>query len=98
MDATAESAYITRVYGDKQVYNMVGKDEGKTASYEITTIQSLQWPGFYTIVNTDKQRWSHLYIGEGIKAGQKTIPEKPKDFMKEPNDLTEVKEVTYQAN
>lgn len=76
------------------MFKMVGKDDGKSATYEINVIMSLQWPGFCTIVNTDKQRWSHLYLGLGIKANQVFIPEKPKDFMKEPNDLTEVKEVT----
>ncbi len=71
---------------------MVGNDSGKSATYEIAVIHSLQWPGFLTLVNTEKQRWSHLYIGLGIKANQKFIPEKPQDFLKEPNDLTEVKE------
>lgn len=88
-----ESAYITRLYGDKQQFNLQGKDEGKTSSYEIAVIQSQQWPGFFTIVNLYKQRWSCLYLGLGLKANQKYIPDKPKDFNKEPNDLTEVKEV-----
>lgn len=92
LQAEAESAYLTRVYGDRQLYNMVGADEGKTATYEIALIISLQWPGFYTIVNIEKQRWSHLYLGMGIKANQTFIPQKPKDFLKEANDLTEVKE------
>ena len=82
-----------RNYGDKQIFNGVGKDEGKAMNYEIVVLQSLQWPGFITVVNPDKQRWSHLYLGMGIKANQVFIPEKLRDFMKEPNDTAEVKEV-----
>ena len=72
---------------------MVGKDDGKTCTYEIVVIHSIQWPGFFTIINTEKQRWSHLYLGMLNKAYQTFIPEFPPDFLVEPNDLGgEVKE------
>ena len=93
VESGLESAYITRLYGERQQFNLLGKDEGKTGSYEIAVIQSLLWPGFFTVVNLYKQRWSFLYLGLGLKANQKFIPEKPRDFNKEPNDFTEVKEV-----
>jgi Radial spokehead-like protein len=93
VEAGQEGAYITRNYGERQQFNLQGKDEGKTGSYEIVAIQSQQWPGFFTIVNIYKQRWSCLYLGLGLKANQKFIPDKPRDFNKEPNDLTETKEV-----
>jgi Radial spokehead-like protein len=60
-------------------------------------IQSLLWPGFYTIVNTEKQRWSHLYLGLGLKFRQPYIPDKIQEFLAEPKDLTEIPEVDFQV-
>jgi hypothetical protein len=91
-----ETAYSTRVYGDRQPFNLndrEGNSLNRSTTYEITVIQSLLWPGFFTIVNPEKQRWSHLYLGLGVKYRQPFIPDKIKDFEKEPNDLKEVPEV-----
>lgn len=70
-----------------------GNSTGRTANYEIVVIQSLLWPGFYTIINTERQRWSHLYLGLGVKFRQPFIPIKIKDIMTEPRDKTEIPEV-----
>jgi hypothetical protein len=85
--------YLVRSYGDKQMFTMVDKDEGNSCSYEVFVIQSLQWPGFFTVINPAKQRWSHLYIGLATKANQPFIPKKLADFLGEPNDLKEHPEV-----
>lgn len=93
-----ESAYLSRTFGDRQSFNLndrEGNSLGRSTTYEVTAIQSLLWPGFLTIVNPEKQRWSHLYLGLGVKYRQPFIPDKIKDFEKEPTDLKEHDEVDF---
>ena len=47
------------------------------------------WPGWYTFFSPIRKSWSHIYLGDGVKARQQFIPNKLSDFLKEPKDVNE---------
>ena len=79
--ASYGQCWLSKVCGDAQQYNKIGGDG--TQSYGINVIQSLRWPGAYTIAQNGN--YCNIYIGDGIKRGDNQfIPSNPPEVMADP--------------
>ena len=83
-----EGCWTTRVYGDTQVFNNVGKDEGTTSCYGVVTLRNPHWPGWHTVASS--KEFGSLYLGYGLKASQAPFhPIGPEDVAVEAEDVDE---------
>ena len=46
-----EGCWVTRTYGNAQVFNNVGKDEGTTSCYGAVVLKNPHWPGWSTVAS-----------------------------------------------
>lgn len=61
-----ETAWLKKVVGDQQQYNLLPPKEG-TTTYAVLVLKSLRWPGAITVSKGSK--FSFVYLGYGLKRG-----------------------------
>jgi len=61
-----ETAWLSKVVGDQQQYNLLPPKEG-TTSYAVNVLKSLRWPGSFTVSKGGK--YTFVYVGYGLKRG-----------------------------
>lgn len=91
-----ESAWLSKVVGDTQQYNLIPnafkKQEG-TTSYAVNVIKSLRWPGAVTVSKGGK--FTNLYVGYGVKRVDASFnPTEPPEVSRDPVDPVEQLEPT----
>jgi len=78
-----EFSWTTKVVGDPQPYNNLGK-EG-TSTYAVNVIKSLRWPGALTVSQNGK--FTSIYVGYGLKRGDVCFnPTEPPELQRDPVD------------
>ncbi len=86
-----EMAWTSKLAGDAQTYNQVGK-EG-TATYAVNVLKSIRWPGACTVSQGGK--FASIYVGYGMKNGDVNFnPTEPPEIQKDPVDQKEQPEPT----
>jgi hypothetical protein len=63
-----EGCWAARTYGNAQLFNNVGKDEGTTSSYGVVVLRNPHWPGWHTVASS--KEFGSIYIGYGLKSSQ----------------------------
>lgn len=87
-----EFAWLSKVVGDQQQYNLLPPKEG-TTSYAVNVLKSLRWPGAMTVSKGGK--FTFVYTGYGIKKGDPSLnPTEPPEVQKDPVDQDEEPEPT----
>jgi len=75
-----EGAWISKVCGNTQLFNNVGKDEGTTSCYGQVSLKNINWPGWLTVCNS--KTFGSIYIGYGTKLTQAPFsPMGPEDLL-----------------
>lgn len=87
-----ETAWLVKVVGDQQQYNLLPPKEG-TTQYSVLMLKSLRWPGAITV--TKGNNFSFVYLGYGLKRGDPSYnPTEPPEVQKDPQDQYENPEPT----
>lgn len=47
-----QGCWVAKTYGNSQVFNNVGKDEGMTSCYGVVALRNPHWPGWYTVASS----------------------------------------------
>jgi len=87
-----ETAWLVKIVGDQQQYNLLPPREG-TTTYSVMVLRSLRWPGAITVTKGGK--CAFCYLGYGLKRGDPSYnPTEPPEVQKDPQDQYENPEPT----